>query len=56
MAAVLRRGASMAAQHLDHWEITDYASDDKPDVPRGTSRELAKTLAQIRAPPATAAP
>jgi dihydrodipicolinate reductase len=43
MAAVLRRAASMAARHLDRWEIIDYASDDKPDVPSGTSRELAET-------------
>ena len=55
MAAVLRRAASLAAQHLDHWEIIDYASDEKPDVPSGTSRELAETLAQVRAPAATAA-
>jgi len=45
MAAVLRRAASMAAWHLDRWEIIDYASDDKPDVPSGTSRELAEPLA-----------
>jgi 4-hydroxy-tetrahydrodipicolinate reductase len=50
MAAVLRRAASMAAGHLDHWEIIDYASDDKPDVPSGTSRELAETLAHVREP------
>src|SRR5580693_3644168 len=50
MAAVLRRAASMAAEHVDHWEIIDYASDDKPDVPSGTSRELAETLAQVREP------
>lgn len=55
MAAVLRRAASMAAQHLDRWEIIDYASDDKPDVPSGTSRELAETLAQVRAPAVTVA-
>jgi len=42
----------MAAQHLDHWEILDYASDDKPDVPSGTSRELAETLAGVRTPQA----
>ena len=40
MAAVLRRAASMAAQYLDRWEIIDDASDDKPDVPSGTSRDL----------------
>src|SRR5262249_56195197 len=50
MAAVLRRAASMAAQYLGRWEIIDYASDDKPDVPSGTSRELAETLAQVREP------
>lgn len=53
MAAVLGRAASMAARHLGHWEIIDYASDDKPDVPSGTSRELAETLAQVRAPACT---
>ena len=52
MAAVLGRAAAMAAQHLDHWEILDYASDDKPDVPSGTSRELAETLAGVRTPQA----
>src|ERR671913_537039 len=41
MAAVLLRAAQVAAHHLDHWEILDYASDGKPDVPSGTSRELA---------------
>jgi 4-hydroxy-tetrahydrodipicolinate reductase len=50
MAAVLRRAAAMAAQHLDHWEIIDYASAGKPDVPSGTSRELAETLGQVRTP------
>jgi 4-hydroxy-tetrahydrodipicolinate reductase len=55
MAAVLRRAASMAAQHLDHWEIIDYASDDKSDVPSGTSRELAETLGQVREPAVTVA-
>ena len=30
MAAVLRRAASMAAEHVDRWEIIDYASDDCP--------------------------
>jgi 4-hydroxy-tetrahydrodipicolinate reductase len=55
MAAVLRRAASIAAQHLDHWEIIDYASDDKPDVPSGTSRELAETLAQVGEPAVTLA-
>ncbi len=55
MAAVLRRAASMAAQHLGHWEIIDYASDDKADVPSGTSQELAETLAQVGEPTVTVA-
>ena len=50
MAAILKRAAALAAQHLRHWEIIDYASADKPDVPSGTSRELAETLAEVRTP------
>jgi 4-hydroxy-tetrahydrodipicolinate reductase len=56
MAAVLRRAAALAAQHVAQWEIIDYASDAKPDVPSGTSRELAETLAQVRAPVITVGP
>ncbi|MGH3728415.1 MAG: 4-hydroxy-tetrahydrodipicolinate reductase [Micromonosporaceae bacterium] len=50
MAAVLGRAAAMAAEHLHHWEITDYASDAKRDVPSGTARELAETLGAVRQP------
>jgi 4-hydroxy-tetrahydrodipicolinate reductase len=50
MAAVLRKAATMAAVYLDRWEVIDYASDSKPDVPSGTSRELAETLAEVREP------
>ena len=50
MAAVLQRAAQLAAQHLDSWEILDYANDTKPDVPSGTARELAETLGQVREP------
>ncbi len=53
MAAILRRAATIAAEHLEHWEILDYASDEKPDVPSGTSRELAETLAHVREPRTT---
>ena len=53
LAAILRRAATMAAEHVPQWEIIDYAADDKPDVPSGTSRELAETLAQVRAPEVT---
>lgn len=55
MAAVLRRAAALAAEHFDHWEVFDYASDAKPDVPSGTARELAETLSEVRRP-ATAVP
>ena len=37
-------------EHLDSWEILDYASDTKADVPSGTARELAGALRQIRQP------
>lgn len=50
LAAVLRRAATMAAQHLDRWEIIDYAKAEKPDVPSGTARELAEAMGQVRAP------
>jgi 4-hydroxy-tetrahydrodipicolinate reductase len=50
MAAVLRRAATLAAEHIGAWEIIDYASDTKPDVPSGTARDLAETLGQVRQP------
>jgi len=55
MAAVLGRAAATAAQVLDHWEIIDYASSTKADVPSGTARELAEALGSVRTP-ATAVP
>lgn len=55
-AATLRRAATIAARHLDHWEIIDYASDSKADVPSGTSQELAETLAEVRMLQAAVAP
>jgi 4-hydroxy-tetrahydrodipicolinate reductase len=50
MAAVLKRAAALAARYLPSWEIVDYASAAKPDVPSGTSRELAEALAGVRTP------
>jgi 4-hydroxy-tetrahydrodipicolinate reductase len=50
MAAVLLRAAAIAAQHVDQWEIIDYSGASKPDVPSGTSRELAETLGRVRTP------
>ena len=51
-AALLLRAAVDAAQHLDAWEVIDYASSTKPDAPSGTSRELVERLGQVREPAA----
>jgi 4-hydroxy-tetrahydrodipicolinate reductase len=44
LAALLLRSAAAIAPHVRSWEIIDYASAGKPDVPSGTSRELAERL------------
>ena len=44
LAALLLRSAEQIARHVPAWEIVDYASATKPDVPSGTSRELAERL------------
>jgi 4-hydroxy-tetrahydrodipicolinate reductase len=49
-AAMAQAAALLAARHLPHWEIIDYASATKPDVPSGTARELAERLAGVRRP------
>jgi 4-hydroxy-tetrahydrodipicolinate reductase len=49
-AAMCQAAALLAARHLPHWEILDYASATKEDVPSGTARELAERLADVRAP------
>jgi 4-hydroxy-tetrahydrodipicolinate reductase len=50
LAALLLRFATEAARHARSWEIIDYGGATKPDVPSGTSRELAERLATVRAP------
>lgn len=50
MAAVLRRAAMTAAGVLDHWEVIDYASDRKADVPSGTARDLAESMGAVAEP------
>jgi 4-hydroxy-tetrahydrodipicolinate reductase len=50
LAALLLRCATEIARHVGSWEIVDYASAQKPDVPSGTSRELAERLAEVRRP------
>jgi 4-hydroxy-tetrahydrodipicolinate reductase len=49
-AAMCQAGALLAARHLPHWEVIDYASATKPDVPSGTARELAERLGEVRPP------
>jgi 4-hydroxy-tetrahydrodipicolinate reductase len=49
-AALLLRFAAAAAEHLDTWEIIDYASAGKTDAPSGTAREVAERLETVRAP------
>ena len=49
-AAVLQHCALLAARHLPSFEVIDYASDTKPDVPSGTSRELAERLGGVQSP------
>jgi 4-hydroxy-tetrahydrodipicolinate reductase len=49
-AAMCQAAALLAARHLPHWEVIDYASATKPDVPSGTARELAERLGEVRPP------
>ena len=49
-AAMCQAAALLAARHLPQWEVIDYASATKEDVPSGTSRELAERLGEVRAP------
>ena len=49
-AAMCQAAALLAARHLPQWEIIDYASAGKPDVPSGTARELAERLGDVRRP------
>jgi 4-hydroxy-tetrahydrodipicolinate reductase len=49
-AAMGQAAALLAARHLPQWEVIDYASAAKPDVPSGTARELAERLGEVRRP------
>ena len=49
-AAMAQAGALLAARHLPRWEVIDYASATKADVPSGTARELAERLGAVREP------
>lgn len=50
MAALLQHLAVQAAEYLPSWEVIDYASAGKIDVPSGTSRQLAERISQVRRP------
>jgi 4-hydroxy-tetrahydrodipicolinate reductase len=47
-AVLFQKFSEMAAKHIPHWEIIDYASSTKIDSPSGTARELAYRLSEIR--------
>lgn len=49
-AALAQMAAVQLAQHLPQWEVIDYASSTKPDVPSGTARELAEKLSAVQRP------
>lgn len=49
-AALAQAAAVMVARHLPQWEVIDYASSTKPDVPSGTARELAEKLSAVHRP------
>lgn len=46
LAATLLHAATLAARHVAHWEVIDYGSAGKLDVPSGTARELAERLGE----------
>jgi 4-hydroxy-tetrahydrodipicolinate reductase len=49
-AALMQHLAKIAARHLPHWEVIEYAKADKSDVPSGTARELAEMLGRVQRP------
>ncbi|MBL8703878.1 MAG: 4-hydroxy-tetrahydrodipicolinate reductase [Rhodospirillales bacterium] len=49
-AALMQHLAKIAARHVPHWEVIDYAKAEKPDVPSGTARELAEELGRVQTP------
>jgi 4-hydroxy-tetrahydrodipicolinate reductase len=55
-AVLLQKFSEAAAKVLPHWEIIDYGSGGKVDVPSGTVRELALRMSQVKPPQVTIAP
>jgi len=52
LAATLLHAATVAAEHVQHWEVIDYGYVGKADAPSGTSRELSERLAAVHEPAA----
>ncbi len=52
-AVLLLKFATLAARHIPHWEVIDYAGAAKTDAPSGTARELAYRLGKVRQPELT---
>ena len=52
---LLQKFAEIAARFIPHWEIIDYAHEDKKDAPSGTVRELAYRLSKVRSSELTVA-
>ena len=50
LAALAQVAALTVAEHVPTWEVIDYASFTKPDVPSGTARELAEKLSAVHPP------
>ena len=50
LAALAQVAALEVAKAVPTWEVIDYASFTKPDVPSGTARELAERLSSVHAP------
>jgi len=49
-AALAQHFSLFAAQHIEQFEVIDYASSTKPDAPSGTAGELAELLGDVRKP------
>lgn len=49
-AALVQHFALIAAEHIGHFEVIDYAKAAKPDAPSGTAREMAERLGDVRKP------
>jgi 4-hydroxy-tetrahydrodipicolinate reductase len=47
-ACLLTRFSLMAASHLPEYEILDFSSYTKPDVPSGTAQELSERIGRIK--------